>query len=140
MSLPELKITVFSDYVCPFCYVGHHRLLRLRDSYDLKINWCFIEIHPETSKAGDPVDSLQYSPEQWQKMIENLKQIAAEENIPLSTLTFICNSKDALILTEASKQLGRETFDRLHENQFTAYFVDGKNIGDRDVLRSIARA
>mgnify|MGYP001821638697 FL=1 len=44
--LPELKVTVYSDYICPFCYVGNHRLQRLRDSYELKINWCLLEIHP----------------------------------------------------------------------------------------------
>jgi len=35
---PELKVTVFSDYICPFCYIGSRRLLRLNDDYDLKIN------------------------------------------------------------------------------------------------------
>ena len=110
MTLPELKITVYSDYICPFCYVGHHRLLRLRDSYDLKINWCFLEIHPETSKAGEPIDSLDYPSEQWQKMMDNLERIATEENIPLSTIDFITNSKDALLLSEAAKQCGRDVF------------------------------
>ena len=57
-NLPEIQITVFSDYICPFCYVGHHRLMRLKDSYDLKINWCFIEIHPETSALGEAVTEL----------------------------------------------------------------------------------
>lgn len=136
--LPELKITIFSDYICPFCYVGHHRLQRLRDSYDLKINWCFVEIHPETSAEGDPIDSLQYSSEQWQQMITNLERIAKEENIPLSKLSFITNSKDALLLSEATKQCGTDIFYDLHEKLFTAYFVDGENIGDREVLRKIA--
>ncbi|NOR42218.1 MAG: DsbA family protein [Gammaproteobacteria bacterium] len=138
MTLPELKITVYSDYICPFCYVGHHRLLRLRDNYDLKINWCFLEIHPETSAEGEPIDSLDYPSEQWQKMLDNLERIAAEENIPLSTLSFITNSKDALLLSEATKQCGRETFYDLHEKLFSAYFVDGKNIGDKSVLQEIA--
>ena len=71
MTLPELKITVYSDYICPFCYVGHHRLQRLRDSYDLKINWCFLEIHPETSAKGEPIDSLDYPSEQWQQMLQS---------------------------------------------------------------------
>jgi predicted DsbA family dithiol-disulfide isomerase len=140
VSFPELKITIFSDYICPFCYVGHHRLQRLRDSYDLKINWCFIEIHPETSASGEPVDSLQYSSEQWQQMMTNLERIAKEENIPLSKLSFITNSKDALLLSEAAKQCGADIFYNLHERLFTAYFVDGENIGDRDVLRKIARS
>ena len=137
-SLPELQVTVYSDYICPFCYVGHHRLQRLRDSYDLKINWCFLEIHPETSSDGEPIDSLEYPSEQWQMMLENLERIAQEENIPLSKLSFITNSKDALLLSEAAKQCGREIFYTLHEKLFEAYFVDGKNIGDRYILKTIA--
>ena len=137
-SLPELRITVYSDYICPFCYVGHHRLQRLRDSYDLKINWCFLEIHPETSAEGEPIDSLQYPSEQWQKMLSNLERIADEENIPLAKLTFITNSKDALLLSEAAKKCGREIFYALHEKLFNAYFVDQKNIGDRNILKEIA--
>ena len=137
-SLPELQVTVYSDYICPFCYLGHHRLQRLRDSYDLKINWCFLEIHPETSADGEPIDSLEYPSEQWQMMLENLERIAQEENIPLSKLNFITNSKDALLLSEAAKQCGREIFYTLHEKLFEAYFVDGKNIGDRNILKTIA--
>lgn len=138
MTLPELKITVYSDYICPFCYVGHHRLQRLRDSYDLKINWCFIEIHPETSAEGEAIDTLDYSSEQWQQMIKNLERVAKEENIPLSRLNFTTNSKDALLLSEAAKTCGRDIFYSLHEKLFSAYFVDGKNIGDREVLGNIA--
>jgi predicted DsbA family dithiol-disulfide isomerase len=137
-SLPELQVTVYSDYICPFCYLGHHRLQRLRDSYDLKINWCFLEIHPETSADGEPIDSLEYPSEQWKMMLENLERIAQEENIPLSKLNFITNSKDALLLSEAAKQCGREIFYTLHEKLFEAYFVDGKNIGDRNILKTIA--
>ena len=138
VTLPELKITVYSDYICPFCYLGHFRLQRLRDNYDLKINWCFLEIHPETAKEGEAIDSLDYSSGQWQQMLANLQRIAEDENIPLSKLRFITNSKDALLLAEAAKHCGRDTFYKLHERLFSAYFVDGKNIGDRDVLKKIA--
>ena len=139
-SLPELQVTVYSDYICPFCYVGHHRLQRLRDSYDLKINWCFLEIHPETSAKGEPIDSLDYPSEQWQKMLANLERVADEENIPLSKLSFITNSKDALLLSEAAKYCDRDKFYDLHEKLFSAYFVDSKNIGDRYVLKDIAKS
>ena len=140
MTLPELNITVYSDYICPFCYVGHHRLQRLRDSYELKINWCFLEIHPETSVTGDAIESLDYPSEQWQKMLDYLQRMAKEEDIPLAKLTFITNSKDALLLSEAAKQCGRETFYQLHEKLFSAYFVDSKNIADRDILRELAES
>ncbi len=137
--LPELNVTVYSDYICPFCYVGHHRLLRLRDSFDLKINWCFLEIHPETPAQGEPIDSLNYPSEQWQKMLSNLETIAKQENIPLSKLTFITNSKDALLLSEAAKSCGKDIFYKLHEKLFSAYFVDDINIGNREKLSEIAK-
>lgn len=137
-NLPELKITVFSDYICPFCYVGHHRLMRLKDSYDLKINWCFIEIHPETSAESEPTTSLDYPSEQWNQLMQGLKKVAAEEDIPIAEHTFTTNSKDAIQISETCKTLGRETFYKLHESLFTAFFVDEKNIGDREVLKTIA--
>ena len=136
--LPELKLTVYSDYICPFCYVGNHRLQRLRDSYDLKINWCFLEIHPETSAQGEAIDSLDYPSAQWQQLLNNLQRVAAEEHIPISRLEFITNSRDALLLSEASKKCGKEIFYSLHDALFQAYFVDQKNIGDREVLRQLA--
>jgi predicted DsbA family dithiol-disulfide isomerase len=138
-SLPELQVTVFSDYICPFCYVGHHRLMRLKDSYDIKINWCLLEIHPENSEQGEPITSLDYPSEQWNQLVKNLKRVAQEENIPLSELTFTTNSKNALLLAETSKQLGRDKFYALHEKLFSAYFVEQKNIGDKNILRDIAR-
>jgi predicted DsbA family dithiol-disulfide isomerase len=137
-SLPELKVTVYSDYICPFCYLGHHRLQRLCDSYDLKINWCFLEIHPETAAEGEAIDTLDYPSQQWQQMLDNMQRIAAEESIPLCKLNFITNSRDALLLAEAAKQCGKKIFYELHEQLFSAYFVDGRNIGDRNILRDIA--
>lgn len=138
MSLPELKVTVFSDYICPFCYVGHHRLMRLSDTYHLKINWCYVEIHPETQAEGEPVASLDYPSDVWNQLIHNLERVAAEENIPLAERTFTTNSRDALLLAEAVKSCGRETFYKFHETLFSAFFVENRNIGDREVLREIA--
>ncbi len=138
VNLPELRLTVFSDYICPFCYVGHHRLMRLRDEYDLKINWCFIEIHPETSAEGEPVASLEYPSEQWNQLMQNLEAVAKEEGIVMAEHTFTTNSKDALLLSEAAKEQGREKFYDLHEKLFAAFFVDSRNIGDRNILCELA--
>jgi len=137
-NLAELKVTVFCDYICPFCYVGYHRLKRLRDEYDLKINWRFVEIHPETSSSGEPIASLQYPSDQWRQMMQGLNRLAQQEDIVMREHDFTTNSQDALLLAEAAKEQGRDKFYRLHENLFSAFFVDGKNIGDREVLRELA--
>ncbi|MFQ5643098.1 MAG: DsbA family protein [Thiogranum sp.] len=137
-SKPELKVTVFSDYICPFCYVGDARLDRLRKDYELKVNWCFLEIHPETSPEGEPVASLDYPSETWQRMMATLGVMAEEENLPLLDHDFTTNSHSALLLAEAAKYIDRDVFYRLHKRLFEAYFAEGRNIGNRDCLRQLA--
>lgn len=137
-SKPELKISVISDYICPFCFIGHRRLNKLRDEFDLKINWCLVEIHPDTPLEGQPVTLLDYSADAWNSLVTSLKRLAQEENLTLSEYTTCANSRKALLLAEQAKSLGAEFFYPLHERLFEAYFVEGLNIGDEQVLRTIA--
>jgi len=139
MKKPALNISVFSDYICPFCYIGHLRLEALRERYDLKINWCFIEIHPETSAQGQSIDSLNYSHETWKKLMDNLQKLAAKENITFCKQIMTTNSRQALLLSQEIKSLGADVFYPFHQQLFSDYFINGKNIGDEDVLRDIAQ-
>ena len=136
--LPEVKVSVISDYICPFCFIGHRHLAHLRQHFDLKINWCFVEIHPETPAEGQPVSMLNYSTEYWDDLMTNLHRLAENENLTLSEHTITTNSRKAMLLAEASKALGSEIFYPLHERLFEAYFVEAQNIGDELVLRRIA--
>lgn len=135
---PVLLATVFSDYICPFCYIGDLRLDRLREHYDLRINWIMVEIHPETPAEGMPIDELGYSSERWQLMKTNLRQLAGEEGIELPAQTINANSHKALLLAEAAKEAGGDTFYRLHRRLFEAYFLEGRNIGNEEVLNELA--
>lgn len=142
MTLPEkpvLRATVFSDYICPFCYVGDVRLQRLRAEYDLKINWCFLEIHPETPAAGMSIDRLGYPEPQWRRMMDTLDVLAAEEGLDLRNHDFTTCSHQALLLAEAAREAGAAVFYRLHRRLFEAFFCEGRNIGDPGELRALAR-
>ncbi len=136
---PALLATVFSDYICPFCYIGDLRLDRLRDEFDLKINWCLLEIHPDTPAAGMPVSELGYSDPLWQEMMENLETLADEEGVHFRPHEFTANSHQALLLAEAAKEEGAGVFYRLHRRLFEAFFTEGMDIGATDVLTEIAR-
>lgn len=138
MGRPVLLATVFSDYICPFCYVGDVRLERLREHFDLKINWCFLEIHPDTPATGMPVAELGYAPALWRQMTDNLAAMADEEGIGFRAHDFTTNSHRALLLAEAAKEAGGEVFYRIHRRLFEAYFSEGLNIGDAAVLRTLA--
>jgi predicted DsbA family dithiol-disulfide isomerase len=135
---PELLATVFSDYICPFCYIGDLRLERLRTHFDLRINWCMIEIHPETPSTGQPVSELGYSQDRWTTMMDNLNRLAGEEGVTLCEHDFTTSSHKALLLAEAAKEAGPETFYAIHRRLFTAFFEDGLNIGDETVLSGLA--
>lgn len=137
---PALFATVFSDYICPFCYIGDLRLERLREHFDLRINWCMIEIHPDTPSTGRPVSELDYSPQQWESMMNNLGRLAGEEGVTLRDHDFTTSSHRALLLAEAAKEAGPDIFYALHRRLFTAFFTDGLNIGDENVLAGLATA
>ena len=139
MKKTELKISILSDYICPFCFIGDLRLDALREVYDLKINWCFIEIHPETPTTGHSTKLLNYSDKTWSNMMKNLLELAEEENIQLCEQTIIANSRKALLLSEACKSLGADVFYPMHQHIFNAYFIEGRNIGEEAVLRDIAQ-
>ncbi len=139
MKKPDLLVTVFSDYICPFCYIGSARLEHLRDEFNLKINWVFMEIHPDNPPEGRPVEELGYPPQRWQQMMAALYEMAAEEELAIANRTFTTNSHKALLLAEAVKQEGREVFYRLHNRLFEAYLGERQNIGDVAVLRALAQ-
>jgi predicted DsbA family dithiol-disulfide isomerase len=138
MDRPVLLATVFTDYICPFCYVGDVRLERLREHFNLKINWCFLEIHPDTPTSGMPVQELGYADAQWRQMMDNLMAMGAAEGISFREHDFTTSSHRALLLAEAAKEEGADVFYRLHRRLFAAYFTEGRNIGDAEVLRELA--
>lgn len=137
---PVLYATVFSDYICPFCYIGDLRLDRLREHFDLRINWCLVEIHPATPPEGGPVSGLGYDEGRWRQMMENLAALAGEEGVSLREHDFTANSHRALLLAEAAKEAGADVFYALHRRLFEAFFVEGLNIGDDTVLSGLAVA
>jgi predicted DsbA family dithiol-disulfide isomerase len=135
---PRLQLAVLSDYICPFCYIGYLRLEKLRQHYDLAVNWVLVEIHPDNPADGKPVGELGYAPQQLDRLLGELNEMARAEGVELSPHTFTTNSHQALLLAEASKQHGADAFYRLHRRLFESFLVEGQNIGDNRVLRTLA--
>lgn len=134
---PPLKVTVFSDYICPYCYLGWLRLEKLRSTYDLRVNWCMLEIHADNPVAGRPPTELGYSNEQWQRMTTELDELATSEGVQFGGLHCTTNSHRALLLAEAAKEEGAEIFYTLHRRLFELYLCEGVNIADEAVLRDL---
>ena len=132
-----LKVTVFSDYLCPYCYLGWLRLEKLRDAYDLRVNWCMTEIHADNPLEGGSPAALGYTREEWGLRVTELEALAAEDGVCLGGLNSTTNSHRALLLAEAAKELGAQAFYALHRRLFEVYLCDGRNLADAGVLRSL---
>lgn len=129
---------MYTDYICPFCFIGHVRLERLRTEYDLEVDWRFIEIHPDHPPEGKPVSELGYSRRRWKQMMGKFARMAEEEGIRLPPRTFTTNSRRALKLALAARMHQPEAFELLNSRLYEAFFLEARNIGDPEVLRALA--
>ncbi|HEY2107741.1 MAG TPA: DsbA family protein, partial [Candidatus Binataceae bacterium] len=50
------KVVVFSDFICPFCYIGMHTLRRLQPEFGFEVDWRGFQIHPEWPAEGVPAE------------------------------------------------------------------------------------
>jgi len=135
----RIPVEFYFDYICPFCYVGWHRLARAVERYPVAVHYRFAEIHPDNPATGRPLSALGYPPEQWQAMTRNLEAMARADGLPLASRDFTTNSRSALLLAQTVLDRRPEAFLDLHAGIFRAYFVERRNIGDTAVLQDLAQ-
>lgn len=137
-STPRVHVKIYSDYICPFCYIGFLRLEKLRGEYDVDVDWRFLEIHPDNPPEGKPVTELGYPPDHWAMLMANLSRMAEAEGVTLPERTFTTNSRRALKLAQAVWEEQPGVFETLNREMYEAYFLRGENIGDPAILESLA--
>ncbi|KJS14013.1 MAG: DSBA oxidoreductase [Hoeflea sp. BRH_c9] len=148
MTTPSLTIDVVSDVMCPWCYIGKRRLEaaleEVAGEIDVEIRWRPYQLDPTLPKQGK--DRRQYleekfgGPEGAEKAYATVRAAGAEENIPFAfdKIPVSANTLDAHRLIRWASSLGLAAQDRMVELLFKAYFEDGKNIGDDQVLMEAA--
>ena len=136
MSQKKVKIVVYSDYICPFCYIGFYRVEQLKEKFDLDVEWRPFEIHPETPKEGTELNNLPFPKEYLEMMKANIKRLADDVGATFKLTDKLPNSRMALYISEFARKKGK--FDEFHKLVFDAYWKDGKDIGDQTLLLSLA--
>lgn len=141
---PVLHVTVYSDYTCPWCYLGSRRLDQLQqtlgDRAEIRALWKPFEIHPEVPPHGMPVAALPYPPARFEQMMAHLRAQAAEEGLALADRTHLSNTHRALVASAYAQAEEPEHFHSFHEAIFDAYFGQGRDLNDPAVLRDAAGA
>jgi len=138
MNKKKLKVVVYSDYICPFCYISFHRIKKLKEQYNLEIEWQPFEIHPETPKEGASLYEILSSKEYVESVIANVKRLTDEDNLILTFSDKLSNSRLAHYISEFARKKGK--FNEFHELVFDKYWKEGKDIGDLSLLLDLAES
>jgi predicted DsbA family dithiol-disulfide isomerase len=115
------------------------RIEKLKRNYELQVRMVHFPLHPETPAAGVSLDKLFGADEEARQARQaRMQGLMDAEGLPYGQRTHTYNSRLAQELGKwADTQPGGEA---LHGALYRAYFVDGRNIGDVDVLVDLAQS
>ncbi len=141
-----MKIEIWSDVMCPFCYIGKRNLeqalAQFANSDKLEIVWKSYQLDasvPETATESYEaylVKRKGLSATQVQGMLQNVTKMAREAGLNYDfDKAVIVNSRKAHQLIQFAKT--RNLGDEMEERLFLAYFTEGKNIADTDTLAQL---
>ena len=139
-----ITIDVVSDVVCPWCYVGKHRLekaLAMMPERDFAIFWRPFQLDPTIPKEGMPRRAYlerKFGAERLADLHKPLIEIGKAEGIPFAfdKITRSPNTLDAHRLLRWAQESGRQ--NEMADRLFALYFVEGADIGSSDVLTKAA--
>lgn len=142
--MAPLTIDVYSDVICPWCYVGKKNLERaveaLPREVDLRVQYHPFELNPQTPEKG--VDRKKYLAERYGTRIEqahqSLRGLGTEVGIDFQfdLAEKIPNTFKAHRLLWWARKKGRQ--EELADRLFRAYFSQGLDLGDSEVLSRLA--
>lgn len=142
-----MQIDIFSDVICPWCFIGKRKLERAlqdTDVPDLSLRWRAFQLNPDMPAAG--MDRPVYlerkfgGQERAGEVYARVAEAGREAGIEFAfeRIRRTPNTLDAHRLIRLAGDQGLQ--DVLVESLFQAYFVEGRDIGDRAELASLARA
>jgi predicted DsbA family dithiol-disulfide isomerase len=138
-----VKIEVWSDVVCPWCYIGKRRLqnalARFEHAADVTVTWRSFELDPSQPRGENRPTTDMLSgkygvpPAQARAMQDRVTSLAAEEGLTYHLdRSLTANTFDAHRLTHFAAT--RDLADGIHERLFQAALVNGEAVDDTDTL------
>jgi predicted DsbA family dithiol-disulfide isomerase len=140
-------IEIWSDILCPFCYIGKRRFQAALDTLPQKdqftVTWRSFELDSQAQRDYDLSihellarkygRTVEWAQEMNANMEEQGRQLGLEFHMDRIVPT---NSFDAHRLMHLGKSLGLQ--DAVSEKLFAAYFTEGRHIGKKETLLAIA--
>ena len=137
----NMRIDIYSDTICPWCYVGTRRFelaVAARPQYEMRVFWRPFELNPDLSLEG--VDRATYlaarigTPERIAEAHAVLQRQGEASGIEFrfDLMTRVPNTRRSHLLIAHAARSGRET--AVKDRVMRAYFEEGCDIGDIEVL------
>jgi predicted DsbA family dithiol-disulfide isomerase len=140
-----MRIDVVSDVICPWCYIGKRRLataLEQRPEVAVEILWHPFQLNPDMPPEGmarERYVAAKFGGGQHASRIyQNVTDVGATVGIPFhfERIQVTPNTRDAHRLIRRATEAGEA--DPVVEALFNAYFIAGRDIGERATLAEIA--
>lgn len=141
-----MKVQIWSDVMCPFCYIGKRRFEEALAAFEHKdkveIEWKSFQLNP-TLKTNTSTSihqyladvkgwNLDYAKQLNQQVTEMAAQVGLTYNFDEAV---VANSFNAHRFSHLAKKYNQG--DAAEEQLFKAYFTNGKNIDDVDTLAGL---
>lgn len=146
-----MKITYWSDYACPYCYIGEERLKKAIEESgiceDVELEMKAFQLDPSAGihAAGDTQTRFAHkygiSMEEAGRTIEQISQMGRDEGIDFRyATTLFTNTMDAHRITKlAMDRLEAADAQKLIDRLFAAYFTENRELADRELLERIGK-
>jgi len=141
-----MNIDVYTDVSCPWCYIATHRLQRaiegLENAADVHVAYRPYQLNPAMSTK--PMPLMDYYVARggtaFAEEHRHAARVALADGLPVDLdRAQAVNTFDAhRVLWIAREEYGAEVQQRVHDGLTRAFFADGANIGDIEVLTGIA--
>ncbi|XJS09993.1 DsbA family protein [Aerococcaceae bacterium WGS1372] len=143
-----MEITIWSDFVCPFCYIGESHLKKAIKNVDIpedfEIEYRSFQLDPTgyyipNKSYAETLSEFKGMPlEQAEAMTVHVKEMAEATGLEVNYEQAVyANTLDAHRVFQYAKEigLGNEYFNRFYR----AHFVDGANLEDHNTILNIAQ-
>ena len=144
---PKVRVDVWSDVICPWCYIGKRRLetalSQLPDADQVQVRWHSFQLDPTYPKGvREPVREMLArkvgaAPEQVRAMTRQVTELAAQEGLTYALDRAIAvNTVDAHRLNQLAARHGLD--GQMHERLLRAHLVEGAVVDDSATLVRLA--
>ncbi|MBL7799886.1 MAG: DsbA family oxidoreductase [Chitinophagales bacterium] len=147
MPTHKMKVEIWSDVMCPFCYIGKRKfetaLAQMPDSAAIEVTWKSFQLQPDlvTDTTKNTIthlaESKGWTMDYTRQAIGHVMQMAEGVGLHYNfDKAVVANSFDAHRLSHYATAMGKG--NEMEEELFKAYFVDGKNTADHATLMALA--